>query len=380
MATGVNCSRPAKKLSFEDVLCPICRTIFIEPVSLPCKHVVCKQCLEKTVESNALTCPICRTRIGSFLRLSRSSGKLVDHRLWEDVKQQFPKEVSMKQKGEEDGIADKFLEIQSTPKLLAKRGSIRQEFEEMLKKLKMEEEKSRLAEEIASKKLAEQLMNEELVEENNRKRRQQEIAQSDMIFIRNLILSEKITNKYNIFPVDEGPSCSDGRDSIAAELRHFTPICIMPKTPPKILPDGKIQETKLLKPINMTVNTDDDSCPSPQRSLHKSSLQIYSNNFVRTKGEDEASTVDNDQNFSRNSLQNGNLDDTLESYSNVRNFLPEIKSQELIQSRIEQERQDFALALKLQTEWNMNLPKKHQHNYMLRSTQKYKKKKLTSDS
>ena len=47
----------------EELKCPLCLDIFIEPKKLRCDHVVCLQCLEKLVEKSrarSLSCPVCR--------------------------------------------------------------------------------------------------------------------------------------------------------------------------------------------------------------------------------------------------------------------------------------------------------------------------------
>ena len=53
----------------EEILCPICRTIFTDPKIIPsCLHTFCKKCLEESIRSNAIAeiaacCPVCRAAI-----------------------------------------------------------------------------------------------------------------------------------------------------------------------------------------------------------------------------------------------------------------------------------------------------------------------------
>lgn len=54
--------RDFNKLSPSDVLCPICLSIFIEPVTMPCKHTLCMPCFQNNVAQSALACPLCRKR------------------------------------------------------------------------------------------------------------------------------------------------------------------------------------------------------------------------------------------------------------------------------------------------------------------------------
>lgn len=94
-------------LKLDDVMCPICRSIVIEPVSLPCKqHVLCYFCFEKTIENNTLTCPICRKRIGSWLRSATKNRSLINSKLWLEIQEKFPEQVKCKQNGEDDGVEE----------------------------------------------------------------------------------------------------------------------------------------------------------------------------------------------------------------------------------------------------------------------------------
>uniref|UniRef100_A0A0K8T7X7 RING-type E3 ubiquitin transferase n=1 Tax=Lygus hesperus TaxID=30085 RepID=A0A0K8T7X7_LYGHE len=226
-----------KKLTVKEVICPICREIFIEPVSLPCKHIVCLQCLEQTVENNTLSCPICRTWIGTFLRLAKNRNKIVNHKLWEQLKKQFPREIERKCNGEEDGISNQLMEDQPRPSLTTDRCSIKKEFDDLLNKLKIEEEKCRKAEQSASEKLAQQLMEEELEAERRRKTEERSISTRDSILARSMVESESENWEPDDMQADSTSNDDDmdvenGRDSISIEFRHFTPICIVPKTPP----------------------------------------------------------------------------------------------------------------------------------------------------
>ncbi|KAL6483721.1 hypothetical protein MHYP_G00085930 [Metynnis hypsauchen] len=47
----------------DDLLCPVCRDIFNNPVILPCSHSVCKTCLQRFWEAKeSRECPVCRRR------------------------------------------------------------------------------------------------------------------------------------------------------------------------------------------------------------------------------------------------------------------------------------------------------------------------------
>lgn len=94
------------KLQLNDVLCPICQSILIEPVTLPCYHDFCKTCFNGSVENNALCCPLCRLRIGSWLRIAAKQKTVVNLQLWEFIRNKFDKEVETKLRGEDLNLSD----------------------------------------------------------------------------------------------------------------------------------------------------------------------------------------------------------------------------------------------------------------------------------
>ena len=93
-------------LSLHDVLCPICRSILIEPVSLPCNHKFCLQCLEDIVANSNLTCPLCRVRFGSWHRISKRKNNVVNGELWSAIKKTFPMQVKNKLEGKEEDVRE----------------------------------------------------------------------------------------------------------------------------------------------------------------------------------------------------------------------------------------------------------------------------------
>ncbi|PAA67044.1 hypothetical protein BOX15_Mlig005407g1 [Macrostomum lignano] len=76
----------------EDDTCPICVSILTKPVRLPCGHVLCLECLQTSTASwSALVCPMCRKRIGVWLRRrAKDPEALVDAKLWSAVQNRHP--------------------------------------------------------------------------------------------------------------------------------------------------------------------------------------------------------------------------------------------------------------------------------------------------
>lgn len=109
MATCLNevSTNMLQNLKLRDVMCPVCRGIFIEPVLMPCRHALCLQCFQRTMEENSLTCPLCRKRIGSWLRTSTKEQNLVHKELWAFIQNQFSVQVQAKLNGEDDGVEER---------------------------------------------------------------------------------------------------------------------------------------------------------------------------------------------------------------------------------------------------------------------------------
>ncbi|XP_074030853.1 uncharacterized protein isoform X2 [Leptinotarsa decemlineata] len=143
------------ELNLSDVLCPICRSIIIEPVSLPCSHDFCLSCFEGTMENANLVCPLCRLRIASWMRRVKKESKLVNEEFWEAIQKNFPEQIERKRIGVDDNLEEKPEIRVSHP------GEIRKEYE--LQKQKEDEEFRKLqeAELKASEELIKKLKDEE---------------------------------------------------------------------------------------------------------------------------------------------------------------------------------------------------------------------------
>lgn len=90
-----------EKLELSDVICSICQSILIEPVTLPCYHDFCESCFSGSIANNSLCCPLCRLRIGSWLRKATKQKNLVNFQLWSFIKNKFSKEIDKKSRGED---------------------------------------------------------------------------------------------------------------------------------------------------------------------------------------------------------------------------------------------------------------------------------------
>ncbi|KAK9686675.1 Zinc finger, C3HC4 type (RING finger) [Popillia japonica] len=170
-------------LVLNDVLCPICRSILIEPVTIPCNHGFCLSCFEGTVANANLTCPLCRVRFSSWHRLAKKDNKIVNTNLWEAIKNAFPQQVENKLNGVEENLEEEQQIILAAP------GQIRKEYEEQKKKELLEIQKLHEAEAKASEELIKKIVEEEAKKRNN--------LQQDEYYARQL---EKELNNVNMKP------------------------------------------------------------------------------------------------------------------------------------------------------------------------------------
>ncbi|XP_048005985.1 E3 ubiquitin-protein ligase RNF169-like [Leguminivora glycinivorella] len=121
------------KMQLRDVICSICQSILLEPVTLPCLHNFCQSCFKSSIENNALCCPLCRLRIGSWLRTTTKQNKLVNIKLWDVIKTKFANEVNIKLQGEDLNLSQEQAAV-----CLSAPGEIRAEYEAELKRLQAE--------------------------------------------------------------------------------------------------------------------------------------------------------------------------------------------------------------------------------------------------
>ncbi|XP_059474047.1 E3 ubiquitin-protein ligase RNF168-like [Neocloeon triangulifer] len=305
-----------KNLSLEKLICPICRGILVEPVTLPCKHALCLECFDGSMEMANLTCPMCRKRVGAWLRKERKEGSLVNAKLWEHIQRNYAEYVAMKQKGEDDCLEDVLEGSAPAPVKICEPGEIRKEFESTQAKLDDEMRAKQEAEEKASAELIKQLREEEdLVKkrEDEDERLARELQSQIELEINgsNSRLepmevngeqqkTDDKENKLGAFassvrgPLDvffskvkplQGNSRSNSPqtdrsftdereslkisrcDSITNEFPHyeFAPIHRVPQTPPKLSPDGAVLQVPLIRatPVKHLQFEETPACSPP---------------------------------------------------------------------------------------------------------------------
>nr|CAH7744274.1 unnamed protein product [Callosobruchus chinensis] len=148
-------SKDFNTLALSDVLCPVCRSILIEPVTLPCSHTFCFSCFQGIVNNTNLICPLCRVRMTSWFRKTKKACKLLDEELWEAIKTKFPGQVSNKLCGVDDIVEEEKNIVVARP------GEIRKEYERQKENEEEELRKLRDAEAKASQMLIKKLEQED---------------------------------------------------------------------------------------------------------------------------------------------------------------------------------------------------------------------------
>ncbi|XP_076067513.1 E3 ubiquitin-protein ligase RNF169-like isoform X3 [Oratosquilla oratoria] len=308
-------SRSLNDLCLGDVICPICISILIEPVTMPCKHCLCMPCFEKNVSEANLSCPMCRTRISVWVRRATKEKCLVDEPLWQWVKENFHEKVEARLLGLEDSDEESYIPRRPNVRLSTP-GEIKQEYEEQMEKLRSEQENERLKEEEASKQLIQKLQAEETVQLRKRQeetKRDAEFAQAlkeEEILSSPLMVSPRgrlsaplftphrgsKTPRPNSTPI-RGPMdayiggtnyqrcasdlSSASSDSIRPELSHFKPIRAAPCTPPKKLPD--MEDTESTRPrTSLSTNDHEKENRSNLLEYRSKRLKSKSSSVIKT--------------------------------------------------------------------------------------------------
>ncbi|XP_015177493.1 PREDICTED: uncharacterized protein LOC107066936 [Polistes dominula] len=182
--------RSSADVNIRDLMCPVCRGLLIEPVTLPCTHNLCLRCLKGTFEHNSLSCPLCRVRVGSWLRTATKSETLVNNALWDLIRTKFPKEVENKYNGN-DGESELDIGLSARSKILSAAGEIRREYEAQLQMAEEEMRRRRENEDIASEALIRKLQVEE---------QQQQFAQiaQDQLLAQNLAKKQLVDKQKEV--------------------------------------------------------------------------------------------------------------------------------------------------------------------------------------
>lgn len=84
----------SRSFSEADLLCPVCRHIYMDPVMLPCNHSLCKVCFAKVWQKKkSLKCPLCKKRSSKTLPPPNVYLKTLTDRFRQDIKESAASEI-----------------------------------------------------------------------------------------------------------------------------------------------------------------------------------------------------------------------------------------------------------------------------------------------
>ncbi|XP_045138118.1 E3 ubiquitin-protein ligase RNF168-like isoform X2 [Portunus trituberculatus] len=172
--------------TLEDVTCPICLSLLLEPVTLPCHHSLCLSCFQEHVNVTSLFCPLCRTRISVWVRKNTKTNTLVNAKLWTAIQKHFSAQLEARQAGKD--ILGSTQEVQQK---VCEPGEIRQEYENFLAQESQEAIQRKNKEEVASIRLIQQLQEEERIRQQELQQQQQSVAQEDFLLALKLEAADK---------------------------------------------------------------------------------------------------------------------------------------------------------------------------------------------
>ncbi|KAG7479935.1 hypothetical protein JOB18_039267 [Solea senegalensis] len=191
--------------SLDECRCTVCLEIFLEPVTLPCRHTFCKSCFLESVDKAALSCPLCRLRVSTWARVNSKKNTLVNDQLWKQIQTHFPQHCERRRsgRGDEDDLGVSCVPTLSRP------GEVQREYQDQV--TKMTEEKRALDEEqrIESEVFIQRLLEEEQAKLREEEKRREEDER----------LARQLSSELNATPESLRPA------NIAAASRKKEVLC-----------------------------------------------------------------------------------------------------------------------------------------------------------
>ncbi|XP_067104320.1 LON peptidase N-terminal domain and RING finger protein 1 [Osmerus mordax] len=89
-------------LTVSDLECPLCIRLFYEPVTTPCGHTFCKNCIERSLDHN-LRCPLCKQPLQEYFKNRKYNPTAL---LQEAISRLFPQQLSERMQVHETEMAE----------------------------------------------------------------------------------------------------------------------------------------------------------------------------------------------------------------------------------------------------------------------------------
>ncbi|XP_038172632.1 E3 ubiquitin-protein ligase RNF168-like [Arvicola amphibius] len=160
-----------KALSLDDCQCLLCLEFLIEPITLPCKHTMCKSCFKAILQTLFSSCPFCRTPVSSWAGDHTQIDRLINEELWKRIQETYADECRRRDPGEEQ--PPWVFRAALPAQVLSNPGELRKEYEEEIMRMEAErqatmERQTRASEEYIKQLLAEDMQEEKLWAEKRR--------------------------------------------------------------------------------------------------------------------------------------------------------------------------------------------------------------------
>ncbi|CAG7821258.1 unnamed protein product, partial [Allacma fusca] len=78
----------------DDITCKICFSIFLDPVTFPCNHSLCRPCFDSHIKETSLKCPFCNTRVSIWTRQAIRNDTVTNLVFKERIEREFPEEIA----------------------------------------------------------------------------------------------------------------------------------------------------------------------------------------------------------------------------------------------------------------------------------------------
>lgn len=63
-------------ITIEDITCAICHRVYLDPITTPCTHSFCRNCLLHSFEAlRKQDCPLCRTILGMSVEIKKRENR-----------------------------------------------------------------------------------------------------------------------------------------------------------------------------------------------------------------------------------------------------------------------------------------------------------------
>ncbi|XP_062380177.1 LON peptidase N-terminal domain and RING finger protein 1 [Sardina pilchardus] len=89
-------------LTVSDFECPLCIRLFYEPVTTPCGHTFCKNCIERSLDHN-LRCPLCKQPLQEYLKNRKYNPTVI---LQDVMTRLFPSQLAERKQVHETEMAE----------------------------------------------------------------------------------------------------------------------------------------------------------------------------------------------------------------------------------------------------------------------------------